>query len=113
MRPPQGKHFPRNGASLLELLAVVTILGVITAVILPRLGSGAKTSQSASCEVNVGVIEIQAALWRRETGSWPDSSLSDVGASTKHFPEGKPACPVDGSEYRLNTNTGRVIGHNH
>ena len=107
--PPQ----KRFGASLLELLAVVTILGVLTVVVVPRISVGAKTSQKAACDMNVAVIEIQAILWRRETGSWPDSSLSDVAASTKYFPEGKPQCPVDSTEYQLNSNTGRVIGHNH
>ncbi|MEO1526862.1 MAG: prepilin-type N-terminal cleavage/methylation domain-containing protein [Planctomycetota bacterium] len=103
----------RRGLSLLELLAVVTILGVIAAVVVPRLGGGARESKRQSCHVQVGIIEIQAAMWRRERGSWPQTDLADVGADENFFPEGIPTCPVDGTPYAIDAETGRVTGHGH
>lgn len=103
----------RRGLSLLELLAVVAILGVLAVVVIPRLGSGAHESKRQSCHVQRSVIEIQATLWRRERGAWPQSDLADVGADQAFFPEGLPTCPVDGSAYTFDASSGRVTGHGH
>ncbi len=103
----------RKGLSLLELLACVTILAVLTMAILPRLGNGAAHARSESCRVNIRVLEVQCALWRREHGRWPNSSLSDIGSDPTFFPEGLPQCPVDGSAYNLDSNSGRIQTHNH
>ncbi len=99
--------------SLLELLAVVTILGIIAAVILPRASGGHDESKRQACFVNQGDIEIQAEIWMHNTESWPAATLSDIGADTGYFPEGIPTCPVDGTAYTIDPNTGLVIGHNH
>ena len=94
------------------MLAVVTILGIVAALALPRfVGSNAEADRNA-CFVNKGDIEIQAQIWRRNHGSLPASNLSDVGADAAYFPEGLPTCPVDGSSYTISA-TGRVIGHTH
>lgn len=102
----------RRGLSLLELLACVTILAVLVTVIAPRLSTGGGVAKTRACSVNREVIEVQAALWKRSKGSWPQGDLSDVFASPQHFPEGGLRCPVDGSPYTIDK-SGRVIGHNH
>lgn len=103
----------RRGISLLELMAVVAIIGVLAVFLVPRVSSGAKDSQAVECHVQVGVIELQASLWRRSRGTFPTATLSDVGADKQYFPEGLPSCPVDGTAYQINTMTGRVTGHSH
>lgn len=103
----------RRGLSLLELLACVTILAVLTMAILPRLGNGAAHARSESCRVNIHVLEVQCALWRREHGQWPMSSMSDIGADQTFFPEGLPVCPVDETPYVLDSHTGRIQPHQH
>ncbi|MEL6108651.1 MAG: prepilin-type N-terminal cleavage/methylation domain-containing protein [Planctomycetota bacterium] len=110
---PQIGRPQRHGLSLLELLAVVAILGVLAVMIIPRLSSGAHESKRHSCHVQRGVIEIQAALWRREFGAWPQSDLGDISAAQAFFPEGLPTCPVDGSPYTFDAGSGRVTGHGH
>lgn len=102
-----------RGISLLELLAAITILAVIAAIVIPRFGSQANAARKNACAVNKGNIEVQSQLWYRTKGSWPASNLSDIGASTSYFPEGLPVCPVDGSPYSLNATTHRVTGHAH
>lgn len=99
--------------SLLELLAAVTITGVLAVVIVPRLGTGASVAKTNSCHVNREVINVQCALWRRSNGNYPASNLSDVGSDANFFPEGLPTCPVDGSGYQIDSSTGLVIGHSH
>lgn len=103
----------RCGFNLLELVAVVAILAVLAALALPRLSDATLRSKRDACHVNRAEIEIQARLWRKQAGFWPTASLSDIGADTDYFPEGIPACPLDGATYTIDTSTGKVIGHDH
>lgn len=102
-----------TGFSLLELIAVVALLGVVATLILPRLANNSDAAKTAACHVFKGDIEIQAELWIHNTGSWPAVNLSSIGANPSYFPEGIPVCPVDGSVYTLNSSTGLVVGHTH
>ncbi len=108
------RHRVRRPAfSLLEVLAIVTILGILVGLIVPRFTGQAKSAQHNACAVNQGNIEIQCQLWYRNQGSWPAGNLANIGADRQYFPDGLPRCPVDGSSYTLDSNSGLVIGHNH
>jgi len=99
--------------SLLEMLAVVTLLGILAAIVIPRVSGPGRQAKSTSCQVNKTNIEIQAALWFRRTGAWPAVDLSDIGADAGYFPEGLPVCPVDATPYTFNAATRQVAGHAH
>jgi prepilin-type N-terminal cleavage/methylation domain-containing protein len=103
----------RSGFSLWELMAVVTILGVLGALIVPRVLGHHDDAKQAVCFINQGEIEMQVKLWRRNSGSYPAANLSDIGANATYFPEGLPVCPVDGTAYTINTTSGLVTGHTH
>jgi len=103
----------RKGLSLGELMAVLAILALLAAVILPRVVGQSDASKVAACHTYQGDIEIQAEMWKHNTGFWPAANLSDIGADLNSFPEGLPTCPVDGTAYTIDSNTGLVIGHNH
>ena len=103
----------KAGLSLLEVLAVVTIMGIIALIAIPRLASSGDKPKANSCFVTKGMIEIQAELWLRNKGIAPAADLSDIMASSTYFPDGAVTCPVDGSAYQLNTTTMTVIGHTH
>jgi prepilin-type N-terminal cleavage/methylation domain-containing protein len=98
-----------RGFSLLELLAVVAILGVIAVVVIPRISS---STQRAKEEVNrQNIAEINGAVerWYMEKGAWPAADLADIGTDPNYFPEGVPVNPVSGSAYQLDATTFRVI----
>ena len=99
--------------SLTELMAVMVILGVLAALIVPRVSNHQDTSKRAACYANQGDIELQVKLWKRVNGTYPAANLSDIGANTTYFPSSVPVCPVDGTAYTINTTTGLVIGHTH
>jgi len=103
----------RRGFTLTELMAVLALLGLLAALIVPRVVGHHDHAKRTACEVNQGEIELQVKLWRRNHGTNPAADLSNIGADAGYFPEGLPTCPVDGSAYTINTTSGTVIGHTH
>lgn len=98
----------RKGFSLLELLAVVTILGVIAAVVIPRISTSKKGAQEEVNKQNISEINGAVERWYFEKGDWPADDLTDIGKDANYFPEGLPTNPVDGSAYALDSTTHRV-----
>src|SRR5262245_26742499 len=99
--------------SLTEMMAVLAILCILAAVIVPRLSAHQDKGKKSACYANKGDIELQVKLWKRNKSSLPAANLSDIGADTSYFPGGLPVCPVDGTAYTINTTTGRITGHTH
>ena len=103
----------RRAFTLTELMAVVAVLGLLAALIVPRVVGHYDDANRAACEMNQGEIELQVKLWRRNFGVYPSADLSNIAANGAYFPQGLPTCPVDGSAYTINTTDGTVNGHTH
>src|ERR1043165_4288681 len=97
--------------SLMEIMAAIVILGILAAVMVPRLTAHQDTAKKSACYADKRNIEVQAKLWKRNKGTYPLANLSDIGADTSYLPDGLPTCPVDGTSYTINTTTGLVVGH--
>lgn len=110
MRPHRPTH---RGLSMLEMIIVVSIMGILALVIVPRVAAPGRTAKINACHVNKGNIETQAQLWFRNKGTWPATDLSTISGNTDYFPDGLPTCPVDGSAYTFNSANEAVIGHTH
>jgi type II secretory pathway pseudopilin PulG len=93
----------------MELLAVVTILGIIAAIIVPRVTVSSDTAKQKVNAHNKGTINAAVERWYVEKGAWPANNLSDIGADANYFPEGIPTNPVNGSAYTLDGTTHRVL----
>jgi general secretion pathway protein G len=98
----------RSGFSLMELLAVVTILGIIAAIIVPRVTVSSDTAKQKVNAHNKATINAAVERYYIETGAWPANDLSDIGADTDYFPDGVPTNPINGNAYSLNPTTHRV-----
>src|SRR5262245_24038680 len=96
-------HTPssRRGFSLLELLAVVTILGVIAAIIVPRVTLSSATAKTKVRDHHKATINAAVERYYIDNNTWPANNLSDIGANANYFPDGIPTNPVDGSAYTL------------
>ena len=101
------------GFTLLELLIVVVILGVLAAVVIPRVSVTAAEAKRNACQHNKAVINEAVERWHSEKGAWPMSNLNDIEADPTYFPDGLPVCPVNGQKYTLDPITHRVAGHDH
>ena len=98
----------RGGFSLLELLAVVTILGIIALVVVPRISVSSTTAKTKADLQNKAEINSAVERWYFEKGTWPADNLSDIGADTSYFPSGLPTNPSTGASYTLDSTTHRV-----
>jgi len=94
----------RRGFSLLELLAVVTILGVIAAIILYRV-SGATDAAKEKVQIHQ-IAELNMAIehYYMDNEAWP-SALTDLVPT--YLPDGIPDPPVGGT-YGINNTTHRA-----
>ncbi len=99
----------KGGFSLLELLAVVTILGIIAAIIVPRVSVSSDTAKQRVRAHHAATINSAVERYFVDTGAWPNNTMNVIGADVNYFPEGIPLNPVDGTAYTLNGTTHRVV----
>jgi prepilin-type N-terminal cleavage/methylation domain-containing protein len=109
----ESRRKTRAAFSLLEILAVVTIIGIVSVVVLARISGTAAGARKNACYVHKGNIEVQSRRWHRTKNSWPALNLADIGLDKTYFPDGLPTCPVDGTTYSLDASTHKVVGHGH
>jgi len=99
----------RQAFTLLELLAVVTILGIIAVIVVPRISTSSATAKQKAHLHNKAVINAAVERYYVEEGSWPSANLNEMlPPNYDYFPEGLPTNPVDGSAYVIDGTTHRV-----
>jgi general secretion pathway protein G len=98
----------KTGFSLLELLAVVTILGIIAAIIVPRVTVSSATAKTKVRDHHKATINAAVERFYIDNNTWPANNLSDIGTNVNYFPDGLPVNPIDGTAYTLNATTHRV-----
>ena len=105
----------KSAFTLIEILAVVVILGILAAVVVPRVLASSATAKINSCYQNKASINTAVERWYFDNGTWPVDALTDIGADLNYFPDGIPVCPVDSTAYALDAVSGnhRIDGHTH
>lgn len=91
----------------MELLAVVTILGIIAAIIVPRVTTSSDTAKAKVHAHNKGTINSAIERYYIENGSWPSATMTELNVPA-YFPDGIPLNPVSNAAYSMNTTTHRV-----
>lgn len=100
----------RRGFTLLEMLAAITIIGILAVIIVPRISVQGFTAKSKVCDQYVGDINAAIERYYFETGSFP-TQLSDL--TPDYYPQAIPPCPANGAAYTIDGTTHSVHRHNH
>jgi type II secretory pathway pseudopilin PulG len=98
----------RGGFSWVEMLAIVTIMAIIAAIIVPRWVMSSDVAKAKANSHNKAVINAAVERWYVEKGSWPADNLSDIAADISYFPNGLPSNPLNSGTYQLNPSSHRV-----
>lgn len=69
----------KGGFSLIELLVVVTIMGILAAVAIPRFMGVLEQAKDRADDSNVHTLKTAAQVFYFETGGWPaEGALNDT-----------------------------------
>ena len=68
---------PRHGFTLVELMLVVVIIGVLAAMVVPRLVGRTEQAKVARAKSDIAAIGLALDLYELDTGKYPDS-LEDL-----------------------------------
>src|SRR4030042_334518 len=99
----------RCGFTLVEILVVVTILGVLAAIVIPQFQSGTGKAQTSSLRSNLHAVRYQIELYKYHHTSLP-AALGETGAdferrlTTKTDQTGAPGVQFGPHRERMPTN---------
>ena len=106
-------QFMSKGFTLLEMLIVVTIIGVLAAVVIPRFTISTDQAKKNSNEALIQTINSQLELFYFTEGNYP-AAMTNTGwqgsSSTysDYWPDGVPAKDVYEQDWVYSSTTGRV-----
>jgi len=94
-----------RGFTLLEMLAVVTILGIIAAVVVPRFANFTDTSKTNVAQHHIAQLNAIVERHYIDSSAWPTNLTELV---TDGYIDAVPTHPDSSKTYSLNTTTNRV-----
>ncbi len=86
--------FRRTGLTLIELLLVIAMLGVLTALALPAYQNYQERVRQTQAAQDITVLQAVIRDYRLNSGTYPET-LADVGDGSKLDPWGRPYVYVD------------------
>ncbi|MDW7673700.1 MAG: prepilin-type N-terminal cleavage/methylation domain-containing protein [Bacillota bacterium] len=100
------------GFTLLEVLAVVAIIGILAAFITPRVANSVENARNNTCQANIKYLEGVLERYKLANGAYPEDPGDLISSFTSEF----PICPLlaNSSEthatgYYYDTVTGEVV----
>jgi prepilin-type N-terminal cleavage/methylation domain-containing protein len=92
----------RRGFSLVEILIVISIIGLLSIVVLASLAEARAKSRDNARVSDLKQIELALALYREANGSYPATASLQSGLVPTFLPR-LPADPRSGSQYTYNS----------
>jgi prepilin-type N-terminal cleavage/methylation domain-containing protein len=100
----------RPAFTLLEMLAVITIIGILAGLVISRVSVQAFEAKKKCCLQYKGDLNAAIEHFHFEQGTFPND-LSDLQGT--YYPESIPQCPVDSAPYVMDPLSHRIQGHDH
>ncbi len=116
-----------NGFTLMEMLIVVTIIGILSAIIIPRLFTSTTSAKRSAREAERQTINSQIELFYFIEGRYPDGSAADAtsgdysaatwtdcaieadaACTNKYWPESVPTVDPLNCAWQWDTTTRRI-----
>ena len=100
MRMFKNFHKDNRGFTLVELMVVVVIIGVLTAIAVPVYTASTKKAEKGACEANLRMIDSAIQQYMMNKGEAPND-MSDL---EEYFLDGVPHCPSkDAGDYTIDS----------
>ena len=97
MRSKRRTHSPRCGFTLVELVIVVLVLGIITAVAAPKMFDTANDARDSATRQSLTVLRDSIELHRAQNGAYPTATA--IITALQPFLQGSfPAPQVGGNQ---------------
>ncbi len=96
--------------SLLELIAVIVIMGILVTIVVPRITFHTRFAKIQVCDQYRSDLDSSMEKYLFDQGMFVDN-LSKL--NPQYYPDVIPTCPVDGSAYTIDPVSGRVQAHTH
>jgi type II secretory pathway pseudopilin PulG len=109
-RPGSRRRERGRGFTLVELLLILSVLGVLGLLAVPRFTGSQNTAKVNVDDANIALIDLQWETKRVTSGSY--GALAALLADPVYFPDGAPACPF-GTAYADGDSNNRVDAHAH
>lgn len=97
----------RRAFSIIEFFAVSTIVGIIAAIVVPRVVVDDKLAKEKIRDHYAAAINVAVERYWSEHQAWP-VSIADLSQDPEFFPDGLPSDPLTGRAFELDPATHRV-----
>lgn len=86
----------RKGFTLVELLVVISIIGILSAIAIPKFTDATKTARGAKIQADLRTMESAIAIYYASAGTYPATPAALVSANLL---TSEPAGPGSGVEW--------------
>jgi len=97
----------QGGFTLIELIVVVAILGILTAILIPNFIRARSSSKLATCQIDLRNIAAGLELYFVENQSYPAAVNWDTALIAGGYMRTIPRSPIDQASYVYAPNAGQ------